>query len=104
LSVFYTVRWVRRGFTGGSDVLIAVDIGAMLHNEIWTGRTDATERGGCSTDNGEITGLAVICPGQETARAARHHDRAGSCVASSDAARAPHRRDARKHAAGDARG
>jgi hypothetical protein len=41
------------------------------------------------------------------------HGRAGPCVASSDAARAPHRRDARRHAAalgpaqcrhGDARG
>src|SRR6266536_3466578 len=44
---------------------------------------------------------------------AHKHGRAGPCVASSDAARAPHRRDARKHAAalgpaqcrhGDARG
>src|SRR5262249_36469357 len=44
---------------------------------------------------------------------ARPHDRAGSCVVSSDAARAPRRRDARRHAAalgpaqcrhGDARG
>src|SRR5262249_10219670 len=29
----------------------------------------------------------------------RPHDRVGPCVASSDAARAPHRRDARRHAA-----